>query len=56
MKRGSRLDEVLTLVFMVIAVAAVVCFFAARHQPYYQICGGIAIVVRIVQYILRFFA
>ena len=56
MKRGSRLDELLTLLFMVLAIAAVICFFAARNQPYYQICGGIAIIVRIAQYILRFFA
>jgi len=56
MKRGGRLDELFTLLFMIIAVAAVVCFFVARSQPYYQICGGIAIVLRIIQYILRFFA
>jgi len=56
MKRGGRLDEILTLLFMILAVAAVVCFFVARHQPYFQICGGVAIVVRIIQYILRFFA
>ena len=56
MKRGGRADELFTLLFMTLFVAAVVCFFVARNQPYYQICGGIAIVVRIIQYILRFFA
>jgi hypothetical protein len=56
MKRGDRWDELLTVLFMALAIIAVVCFFAARHQPYYLICGGIAIAIRIAHYILRLFS
>jgi len=56
MKRGSRLDEIMTLLFMVLAVAAIICFFAlgSRNQTYI-ILGGIAVFLRIAQYIMRFF-
>jgi len=56
MKRGDKWDELLTVLFMTLAVAAVVCFFAARYQPYYLICGGIAIAIRVTQYIVRLFS
>jgi Ca2+/Na+ antiporter len=56
MKRGERWDELLTVLFMILAIAAVVTFFSARNQPYYLICGGIAIILRIAHYIMRFFS
>jgi len=55
MKRGSRLDELLTLLFMVLAIGAIVCFFVWKGSPTYLVLGGIAIVLRIAQYIMRFF-
>jgi hypothetical protein len=60
MKRGSRLDELLTLLFMVLAIGAIVCFFVlgsykGSQNSTYLILGGIAIVLRIAQYIMRLF-
>ena len=55
MKRGSRFDELLTLLFMVLAIGALVCFFAFKGTPTYIVVGGIAIIIRITQYIMRFF-
>lgn len=55
MKRGSKADEVLTLIFMVMAIGAVICFFAVDNRLFFMICGGAAVILRIIQYILRFF-
>jgi hypothetical protein len=56
MKRGSRLDEVFTLLFMVLAIGAAVCWVVtSRDNPTYLILGGIAVLLRIAQYIMRFF-
>ena len=57
MKRGSRLDELFTLLFMVLAVGAIVCFFIfwGKQNPAYLILGGIALVLRVAQYIMRLF-
>ena len=56
MNRGDRLDELFTLIFMVLAVGAIVCFFVVgKHNPTYLILGGIAIIIRITQYIMRMF-
>ena len=55
MKRGSRFDELLTLLFMVLAIGAMVCFFAFKGTLIYLALGGVAIVIRIAQYIMRFF-
>ena len=54
MKRGSRLDELLTVIFMLTAIGAPVCYFAIGSQnPAWLILGGIAIVLRLAQYIMR---
>lgn len=56
MKRGDRLDAFLTLLFMLLAIGAVVCYFVLGSQnPTYLILGGIAVLLRIAQYIMRFF-
>ncbi|MDR1102833.1 MAG: hypothetical protein LBL42_03650 [Tannerella sp.] len=55
MIRGSKADEVLTLLFMLLAVAAIICFFAVESRAVFMVCGGVAALLRIVQYILRFF-
>ena len=50
MTRGSKADEILTLVFMLLAIAAVVCYFAVSDKTVFLYCGGAAIVLRLVQY------
>ncbi|MDL2221626.1 hypothetical protein LJC35_03625 [Parabacteroides sp. OttesenSCG-928-N08] len=55
MRRGDKWDELLTALFMVLAVAAIVCFFAASRPVFYAV-AGVAVVLRIVQYLLRFFS
>ncbi len=55
MKRGSRVDEVFTLIFMLLAVGAVVCYFAVSDRMVFYILGGAAVLLRILQYALRFF-
>lgn len=54
MIKGSRTDEVFTLLFMLLAIAAVVCFFAVKGHLVFYICGIAAVVVRVLQYILRY--
>lgn len=54
MKRGSRADGIITLVFMLLAIAAVVCYFAVSDRTAFLYCGGAAIVLRLTQYVLRF--
>ncbi|MDR3250392.1 MAG: hypothetical protein LBT42_01835 [Tannerella sp.] len=56
MKRGSRIDELFTLLFMILAIGAIVCYFAMDGGSItYLVLGGIAIVLRVAQYIMRFF-
>ncbi len=55
MFRGSKFDEVLTLVFMLLAIAAVVCYFAVSNKMIFFMLGGAAVIIRLVQYALRFF-
>ncbi|MDR1258567.1 MAG: hypothetical protein LBK65_04715 [Tannerellaceae bacterium] len=55
MKRGSRTDEILSLIFILMAVAAGICYFAADSKVAFWITGGIAVVFRLIQYALRFF-
>ena len=54
MKRGSKIDEVLTLLFMLLAIAAVICYFAVSDRTVFLYCGGAAIVLRLTQYVVRF--
>ena len=60
MKRGGRLDEIFTLIFMILAIGAIVCFFVlgsykGSDDMSYLILGGVAIVLRIAQYLMRMF-
>lgn len=56
MMRGSKLDEILTLLFMLLAIGTVVCFFlGSAYRTEVLVIGGIAVVIRIAQYILRYF-
>ncbi|MDR1161400.1 MAG: hypothetical protein LBK45_03580 [Tannerellaceae bacterium] len=53
--RGSKADELLTLLFMILAIAAVICYFAVSNKMVFMYLAGIAIVIRLAQYILRYF-
>lgn len=55
MKRGSKIDMILTLLFMVLAVAAVICYFVfPENRLPFLYCGGAAICFRLAQYLMRF--
>jgi len=54
MRRNSGLDELLTGLFMLMAIAAIVCFFAMEGRSWFMGLGGAAVVLRVVQYILRY--
>ena len=54
MKQRGRFDELLTVLFMILAIGGVICFFALGSQnSTYIILIGIALVLRIAQYIIR---
>ena len=56
MRRGSRYDELLTTLFMLLAIGATVCYFALdKGNPTYLILGGLAVLIRIAHYLMRFF-
>jgi len=52
--RGSKLDEIMTLLFMVLAVASVVVVFITNNRGYFLAVAGVAVVIRLIQYVLRF--
>lgn len=55
MKRGDKLDTLLTMIFMLLAIAAVVCYFAMPdNRVAFLYCGGAAILLRLIQYLMRF--
>lgn len=55
MMRGSRLDELMTLIFMLLVIAAIVCYFAINNRAVFLGCAGAAVIMRVVQYALRYF-
>lgn len=55
MQRGSKTDEIITMAFMAFAVIAVVCLLFIGNRLYSYIFGGTAVLIRLTQYILRFF-
>lgn len=54
MVRRSKLDTVMTWIFMVLTVAAVICYFTVTDRTAFLYCGGAAIFIRLVQYLMRF--
>lgn len=55
MTKGSKADEILTLLFMLLAIIAVVCFcIPSVSRTVFLYLGGAAVVLRLVQYVLRF--
>lgn len=55
MERGGKADQLMTIIFMVLAVIAVICLFFASDRIYFLSIAGVALVLRITQYVLRFF-
>lgn len=55
MKRGSRADEAFTLLFMLLAIGAIICYFAVPDRAVFFTLGGIAVILRVIQYVLRYF-
>ncbi len=51
--RGSALDELMTVLFLILAIAAFIFFFYNKVVFFWL--AGIAIVIRLVQYALRHF-
>ena len=55
MKQRNPFDEVFTLIFMLLAIGAFVCYFVmGRENPTWLILGGSAVILRTAQYIIRF--
>ncbi|MBQ4163133.1 MAG: hypothetical protein IJD84_09710 [Parabacteroides sp.] len=55
MTRGSKIDMILTWLFMVLAIVAVVFYFVfPENRLPFLYCGGAAICFRLVQYLMRF--
>ncbi|MCC8155532.1 MAG: hypothetical protein LIP01_15970 [Tannerellaceae bacterium] len=52
--RGSKLDDIMTLLFMLLAIASVVVLFIANTRTAFLGIAGVAVILRIIQYILRF--
>ncbi len=54
MRRGDRWDELFTLLFMLLAIAAGILYFAVKgNRLPFIVCGGVAVVLRLTQYFLR---
>ena len=54
MRRGDRWDELFTLLFMLLAIAAGILYFTVKgNRLPFMLCGGAAILLRLVQYFLR---
>lgn len=55
MIQRSNTDKILTWIFLVLAVIAVVCYFALPdNRTAFLFCGGAAIAIRLLQYLIRF--
>ena len=54
MRRGDRWDELFTLLFMLLAIVAGILYFTVKgNRLPFMLCGGAAILLRLVQYFLR---
>ena len=56
MKNKGKFDEIFTALFMLLAIGAIVSYLVLGiNNPTYLVLGGLAIALRIAQYIKRFF-
>lgn len=55
MIQRSKTDQILTWIFLALAVVAVICYFALpTDRTAFLFCGGAAISIRLLQYLIRF--
>ena len=53
--RGSPADGIMSVVFMVLAIAAGICYFSVDDRRVFFVLAGVAVIFRIIQYAIRFF-
>lgn len=52
---SDSIDQLLTVLFMLVAVAAFVIFFTISDRTIFLYVGGVAVVLRLFQYGLRYY-
>lgn len=50
----NKIQKILTLAFMVLAIAAVICYFLVPDKSIFWYCGGVAVCIRLTQYVMKF--
>lgn len=53
MEQG-KINKILTLIFMVLAVASVILYFTVDDKTIFWYCGGAAVCIRLTQYLMKF--
>lgn len=55
MVRNDNMNKVLTVIFLILAAAAVICYFVyPDDKKIFLYCGGAAVCVRLTQYLMKF--
>lgn len=50
----DKINNFLTLIFLILAVAAGVSYFAIDDRTVFWYCGGAAVCIRFTQYVMKF--
>lgn len=50
----NNINKVLTILFLILAAAAVACYFLIADKTVFLYCGGAAVCIRLTQYLMRF--
>lgn len=50
----NNINKVLTILFLLLAAAAVACYFLIPDKTAFFYCGGAAVCIRLTQYLMRF--
>lgn len=50
----NNVNKILTLVFLILAIAAVICYFFVEDKTVFWYCGGAAVCIRLTQYVMKF--
>ncbi len=51
----NNINKILTILFLVLAAAAVICYFIfPNDKTIFLYCGGAAICIRLTQYLMKF--
>lgn len=55
MVQNNNIYKVLTAIFLILAAAAVVCYFVfPDDKTIFLYCGGAAVCIRLTQYLMKF--